>query len=242
MFHVAVLRPGASALELPEGCATLNRVQRCGLLAVLAVLVGLAAGCAGDDVTSPAASASSPPTCPAQFRAGWQRLANRVDAPVYCPRWLPDPLKPEAHLHSPIGADRSWQIGFHEYELRSVELHVVVSGYPNGRPPQCEDLKTGEFGSCWQERHGTRRIGDRVVTVYERGVGHEASHVVYAWRERGTLYAASMHVDHRPNSALPRSRVKNQLARVVQSLVPIEPGHGVDAHGDDGHDDEDHEH
>ena len=25
-------------------------------------------------------------------RAGWQKLANRMNAPVYCPGWLPDPL------------------------------------------------------------------------------------------------------------------------------------------------------
>ncbi len=24
--------------------------------------------------------------------AAWQRLANRIEAPVYCPGWLPDPL------------------------------------------------------------------------------------------------------------------------------------------------------
>jgi hypothetical protein len=212
-------------------------VQRCGLLAILAFVLALGAGCAGDDVTGPAASASPPPTCPAPFRADWQRLANRVDRPVYCPTFLPDPLKPEAHLHSPIGADRSWQIGFHDYELRSVELHVVVSGYPTGRPPRCEDLKTGAIGSCWKQPSGTRRIGDRVVNVFERGVGHEASHVVYIWREHGVLYAASMHVDRRPNSALPRPRVKNQLARVVRGLVRIKPRPAAEQHTDDDHHD-----
>jgi hypothetical protein len=25
-------------------------------------------------------------------RAAWQRLANRIHAPVYCPGWMPDPL------------------------------------------------------------------------------------------------------------------------------------------------------
>ena len=28
----------------------------------------------------------------APTRPGWQKLANRIDAPVYCPGWLPDPL------------------------------------------------------------------------------------------------------------------------------------------------------
>src|SRR2546428_13530484 len=39
-----------------------------------------------------ASSASSAGSCPAAWRGGWQALANRIQAPVYCPTWMPDPL------------------------------------------------------------------------------------------------------------------------------------------------------
>ena len=31
-------------------------------------------------------------SCPAAWQAGWIRLADKVQAPVYCPSWLPQPL------------------------------------------------------------------------------------------------------------------------------------------------------
>jgi hypothetical protein len=42
----------------------------------------LAQGAAGAPKTS----------CPSAWTHGWQKLANRVDAPVYCPTWMPNPL------------------------------------------------------------------------------------------------------------------------------------------------------
>jgi hypothetical protein len=30
--------------------------------------------------------------CPQAWASGWQKLADKVDAPVYCPRWMPNPL------------------------------------------------------------------------------------------------------------------------------------------------------
>ena len=32
------------------------------------------------------------PVCPKSSRASWQRLANEIKAPVYCPSLLPQPL------------------------------------------------------------------------------------------------------------------------------------------------------
>ena len=32
------------------------------------------------------------PTCPPALARGWQKLADQIEAAVYCPSWLPDPL------------------------------------------------------------------------------------------------------------------------------------------------------
>ena len=39
-----------------------------------------------------ATTAPRPRRRPAPSALGWQRLANRIGADVYCPGWLPDPL------------------------------------------------------------------------------------------------------------------------------------------------------
>src|SRR3954466_11151332 len=61
-------------------------------LAALAALIGactLLSACGG----SKKAAAPPPPAPPkCAHPAGWQKLANRIKAPVYCPGWLPDPL------------------------------------------------------------------------------------------------------------------------------------------------------
>ena len=65
-----------------------------GLLAfslLLGVCALLASGCSGDAKQAEAAAATAAPKPHCPGRAGWQRLANRIDAPVYCPGWLPDP-------------------------------------------------------------------------------------------------------------------------------------------------------
>ena len=41
---------------------------------------------------SSAQHAATRPTCPKAWAGGWQKLANKIQAPVYCPGWLPDPL------------------------------------------------------------------------------------------------------------------------------------------------------
>jgi len=61
-------------------------------LAALATAVALvASGCGADRAGQPAAKAADK-RCPARALAGWQRLANRIRAPVYCPAWMPDPF------------------------------------------------------------------------------------------------------------------------------------------------------
>src|SRR5262249_10156365 len=71
--------------------ATMAAVR--GLLTIsllLGLCVLLAAGCGEAKKAAAAPVAAPKPHC--AYRAGWQRLANKVKAPVYCPGWLPDPL------------------------------------------------------------------------------------------------------------------------------------------------------
>ena len=49
----------------------------------LAVLAIVLAGCSGGDTRAGAGVAKAKPTC--LDRSGWQRLANQIHAPVYCP-------------------------------------------------------------------------------------------------------------------------------------------------------------
>src|SRR4051812_40648662 len=66
-----------------------------GLIAfslLLAACALLATGCGEAKRASAAAPAVAAPKPHCSNRAVWQKPANRIDAPVYCPGWLPDPL------------------------------------------------------------------------------------------------------------------------------------------------------
>jgi hypothetical protein len=54
-------------------------------------LVALALG-----VLAQGAMGAPKASCPAAWAKGWQALADKVAAPVYCPTWMPNPL--DAHI------------------------------------------------------------------------------------------------------------------------------------------------
>jgi hypothetical protein len=105
-----------------------------GLLPIsllLGLCAALATGCgSGGQRAAAAAPKPAPPRC--AYPAGWQRLANRMNAPVYCPGWLPDPLT--AQIGGPwnnidaVSPDRSYLISFVWQETgggaAGGELHV----------------------------------------------------------------------------------------------------------------------
>lgn len=198
------------------------------ILPVVAVAVlaaaGLVAGALlaagrGDDGER---GAAGPPRCDEHQLAEWKRLANEIRAPVYCPGWLPDPLVSDLH-HPSIDPDRSFQVGYHDSELRSAEVHVVLGAYPDRRIPRCEDLKIEKYVPCWLDSSGRKQVGPYLVTVYERALGHESQHVVYTWTYRGVLYTASMHIDRRENSAVTRVVAKRNLDLVLLALDRVDP-------------------
>src|SRR5207248_3765005 len=82
-------------------------------------------------------------TCPAAWKGGWQALANRIEAPVYCPTWMPNPLDAKFRgdyidINS-VHKDRSYLVSFLEHgDEGSGDVHVNFRGYP-GRSaiPRC---------------------------------------------------------------------------------------------------------
>jgi hypothetical protein len=169
--------------------------------------------------------------CTGAVRSGWQQLANRTDAPVFCPAWLPDPFTGTLHdgrwntIYS-VGSDRSYLMGFIWLEPGSGELHVNLRGYPGRtRVPTCIDTEitggktTRTKVPCFDDSQGTHKIGGRTVTVYTRNRDADLWHVLYAWHYRGGLYTASEHV----TAPLTYAKVVANLDRIVRGLTVVQP-------------------
>ena len=63
------------------------------VLGALAVVVaGVAIANRGSHDTTAADASAPADTEGCAYLAGWRRLADRIDAPVYCPGWIPTPL------------------------------------------------------------------------------------------------------------------------------------------------------
>jgi hypothetical protein len=188
------------------------------------VLLVLVTGCGSStDAGQPVADAAAR-SCPAAWRGGWQALANRIQAPVYCPTWMPDPLDAQiggsyANGES-VSRDRSYLISFIWREPGSGEVHVNLRGYPgSSRIPTCSDLDTDKPVPCFSDPKGNVRRGDIVARVYTANQGADQWHVLYAWRHRGSLYAISEHV----TPPYTYSRVVGNLNRMLTNLVLVRP-------------------
>lgn len=176
---------------------------------------------------APAGTAAAAPTC--RYRAGWQRLANKVRAPVYCPGWLPDPLTAQIggrwnNIDS-VSTDRSWLQAFVWQETgggaAGGELHVNLRGYP-GRTaiPTC---RTGGSDSrdvaCFRDPGPIVTANGVTARMYRVNEDADAWHVLLAWRKSGTLYTLSEHVA----PPLTFNHVVRYLKQELASLVLIRP-------------------
>ena len=204
-----------------------------GAVALVAATVLIGAAFIGASGSGSGSERRSEKGCPDAYKGEWQELANRLEAPVYCPGWVPAGLPITAH-HASIGADGSYQVGFHDPEVRFGDIHAVVARYPDGSFPRCTDLETGKKAPCATEptkRKHVEWLGD--VTLYEQTWGHEANHFLYAWKDGRSLYTVSVHKDR----TLTREHQLRQLERVLASLERIEPngeaGHQTTSHHDD---------
>jgi len=196
------------------------------LLALALIVVSLSvAACSGEDSataeppqTTNGTAASA--TCPPSWKTGWQKLADRIDAAVYCPSWLPDPLTGKIggqwqaiHSVTPKG---DYLIGFLWFERGANEVHVNLRGYPGETSvPECN----GE--PCFSGGTGSRQVAGKDVDVYTVNRGADTWHVLYAWKEDGSLYSISQHVV--PELDLSYSAVVKNLDRIMAGLVKIEP-------------------
>ena len=192
---------------------------------------GAALGVAG--VVGEARAQAAAPRC-AQL-GGWQRLANRIKAPVYCPSWLPDPLVAQIgnrwnNIDS-VSPDRTYLESWAWQEaagLNTQEIHVILRGYPGQTaiPRTCQDVKTvagktyRKNIACFEDPHGTWTSKSGITaTMYTVNHGADSWHVLFAWRRAGSLYTLSEHV------ALPLtfSKVVTNLKRMLDGLVLVKP-------------------
>jgi hypothetical protein len=199
-------------------------------LAAIAALLGacaLASGCGGTSHAAAKAPPASKPHC--AHPAGWQKLADRIAAPVYCPAWLPDPLTDQLggqwnNINS-VSKDRSYLESFVWQETgggaAGGELHVNLRGYPGvHKIPTCT---TGGSESrkvpCFDQASGTFSANGIHATQYTVNQDADQWHIAYVWRANGGLYTISEHVA----PPLTGAHVVRYLKREIRSLVLIKP-------------------
>jgi hypothetical protein len=187
----------------------------------------LASGCGATKQAAAAPPAAPKPRC--AYPAGWQKLANTIKAPVYCPGWLPDPLTSQIDGKwsngNSVSPDRSYLESFVWQEtgpgIGGGELHVVLRGYPGvTKIPTC---RTGGVDSrnvpCFAGPRGKITAGGITAQLYTVNQDMDAWHALALWRKHGTLYTLSEHVA----PPLTFNKVVSYVKRELASLVVINP-------------------
>ena len=202
-----------------------------GLVAIAAVCCAcalLATGC-GDSAKKAAAAPAAAPKPSCAHPVGWQKLANRIRAAVYCPGWLPDPLIGQIggrwnNINS-VSKDRSYLESFVWQETgggaAGGELHVNLRAYPGvTKIPTC---RTGGADSrnvpCFDEPRGNISAGGITARLYTVNQDADAWHAALLWRRSGTLYTLSEHVA----PPLTFNKVVQYLKRELGALTLIRP-------------------
>jgi hypothetical protein len=206
-------------------------------LALIALLAIAAAGCGGGDYGSSSGDTTATPTaasCPKAWRAGWQRLADDVGAPVYCPSWMPPEVdaKIDGRFRNGrwVSNDKAYLVSFLWLDQDagvSREVHVNFRGYPGETAiPRCESTLSVKGKTirkpvpCFSDpQPKKRRLGDVTATVYTANQGIDEWHVLYAWKRDGSLYTVSEHVV----SPYSYSQVVRNLDRMTRGLALLQP-------------------
>jgi hypothetical protein len=187
------------------------------------------AGCGNGGSYVQEVGAKVPRPCPKAWQAGWQGLANRIHADVYCPSKMPDPLTGQIggrwnNINS-VSKDRSYLIGFVWQEIGQ-EIHVNLRGYPGvTNVPTCRSVelvggkKRVSTVPCFADSRGEKTIAGFRVTEYTVNQDADQWHVLYAWHHNGSLYTLSQHVA--PPLTFPQ--VVQSLNRMLASLVLVQP-------------------
>jgi hypothetical protein len=195
-----------------------------GFSLLLAACALLASGCGETQRAGAAAPAAAPkPHCP--DRAGWQKLANRIQAAVYCPAWLPDPLVGAIggkwnNIDS-VSPDRSYLESFVWQETgggaAGGELHVNLRAYPGvTKIPTC---RTGGSDSenvpCYADPRGAVAANGIAARLYTVNQDADQWHLLLLWRRAGSLYTLSEHVAPPLNYRHVLRYLKQELAALV---------------------------
>jgi hypothetical protein len=198
-------------------------------LAVAFSLLG--AGCGGSSknaaTTAAAPAVAAKPTC--EHPLGWQRLANRIRADVYCPGWLPQSLTdqiagPSNNINA-VSPDRSYLESFIWQDTDSPaltgEFHVILRGYPGRiKIPTClEGPRDTTPTPCFSGVHGHVTAGGIRATVYTVNQDADSWHLLLLWHHKGGLYTVSEHLA----PPLDYKRVMEFLKRELGALVLIAP-------------------
>jgi hypothetical protein len=196
-------------------------------LVTLCLLLGLSVavtGC-GSEAKPAAAAAASQIKAKCPNPAAWQKLANQVGVPVYCPGWLPDPLTGKLgavdnNIRS-VSADRSYLQSWVWQETGGGELHVNLRAYPSRtKIPTC---RTGGSDSrnvpCFASPVGRISANGISSPVYTVNQDADSWHYLVLWHRYGTLYTLSEHVA----PPLTGQRVRQYLKHELASLVLFRP-------------------
>ena len=155
-----------------------TRPMRFVVVGVLGVVL-LAAAWGLVEGVSQAGAGTAAPRC--TQLGGWQRLANKIKAPVYCPSWLPDPLVPQIgnrwnNIDS-VDKDGSYLESWAWQEaagLNTQEIHVILRGYPGQTaiPRTCQDVTTVN-GKTYRKKIAVLPGSARHVALGERDHGDD---------------------------------------------------------------------
>ena len=170
-------------------------------ISVLAVGLALgAAGCTGSgdsgSSASPSGSTDGAPStsaalvCPPEWAEDWQSWADRVDARIYCPTFVPSPITAEidGRWNTAKAPGEVWQLGYAWLEHEDL-VHLVFEGFPEDRwPVRCSGRP------CIDGKTGTETIAGHEVTWYDRNKASHSGHIAAVFRDQGYVYVVSMHV------------------------------------------------
>ncbi len=149
---------------------------------------------------------------------GWQRLANKIKAPVYCPSWLPDPLVPQIGNRwnniDAVDKDRSYLESWAWQEaagLNTQEIHVDPARLPgpDGDPATCQDVTTVN-GKTYRKKIAVLPGSARHLALDERDHGDDVHR-----QPRRRLLACPLRLAPR-RLALHAQRARGAAAHVLE--------------------------
>ena len=189
---------------------------------VLVAACAVVAGC-GSAVADEAAAPAKPASCPAEWRAGWEKLAKRAGATVFCPSWMPNPLDGQIGGGwtdiDDVDPDGSYLVSFIWQESHSGEVHVNFRRYPGTAMPRCRASDSRQMIPCFADPAGRLRVGPIDATLYTVGRDADQWHLTYLWRYGGATYAVGEHVA----PPLTYAKVKGNVERLLRGLVRVQP-------------------